>query len=94
MNKVLAWKTNEYFTEGKEYECTNAFGRFSTDAAVEVVCDNGNMIMVDINDSDFTFMFNVRTCDGCIYNGDFYKPECRECRIIGKGNFNNYTMKQ
>lgn len=56
-NKAVAWRTDEHFTNGKEYECTNAFARMET-ACVEVLDNEGKPIIVDINDSDFDFVFN------------------------------------
>lgn len=89
MNKVISWKTDEHFTDGKEYECSYIYNNM-----VDVLGNDGKLIHVGIEDTDFTFLFNVRTCDGCNHYGDFYKPECRECRISGKGIRNNYVKKK
>lgn len=88
MNKAISWKTDEHFTDGKEYECSCTYNNM-----IEVLDNNGKLIQVGLEDPDFTFMLNVRTCDGCGHYGDFYKPECRECRISGQGDKNNYSDK-
>lgn len=85
MNKALSWKTDEHFTEGKRYDCGTLDGNM-----IEVFDENNEKILVGIDDEDFTFMFNIRTCDGCSRYGDFYKPECRDCLVIGNGSQNNY----
>jgi hypothetical protein len=86
MNKALCWKTDIHFTEGKEYNCTDTYG-----SMIAVLDNHNEPIKVGLDDPDFTFMLNVRTCDGCIFKKDMYLPECRECRISGKGNINNYS---
>lgn len=86
MNKAIAWKTDEHFTDGKEYECSCTYNNM-----IEIVDDSGELIQVGLDDPGFTIMLNVRTCDGCSIYGDFYKPECGECRISGKGKDNNYS---
>lgn len=71
------------------YECSCTYGNM-----IEVMDDKGKLIEVGLDDQDFTFTLNVRICDDCIHYGDFYKPECRECRISGKGNQNNHMKKK
>lgn len=56
MNKAICWKTDEHFTKGNEYRCLNAYAKFET-AMVDVIDNNGIPIAVDINDSDFVFIF-------------------------------------
>lgn len=58
MNKVISWTKDEHFSgEGKEYACTDAYVKYET-AMVGVTDDNGEVIEVDINDSDFDFVFD------------------------------------
>lgn len=56
MNKAICWKTDEHFTKGKEYSCSKAYAKYET-AMVSVTDNNGNAIEVDINDTDFDFIF-------------------------------------
>lgn len=57
MNKAICRKTDEYFTEGKIYNCSKAYAKFET-AVVEIIGDNDEKVTVDINDHDFEFVFN------------------------------------
>lgn len=59
MNKAICWKkeNDEHFTgSGTEYQCGNAYAKFES-AMVDVIDNNGIPIAVDINDSDFVFIF-------------------------------------
>ena len=56
-NKAICRKTDENFTEGKEYECTHAYSRCES-AVVDILSDNKEFITVEINDKDFRFIFN------------------------------------
>ena len=47
-NKAICRKTDEHFTEGKEYECT----------VVDILDNNKELITCEINDKDFQFVFN------------------------------------
>lgn len=57
MNKAISWKTDEHFSEGNEYLCSDAYARYET-AMVSMTDDNGEIIEVDINDKDFDFVFD------------------------------------
>lgn len=56
-NKAICKKSDEHFTEGKEYECTGAYSRYES-AVVDVLDDDKELITVEINDKDFQFIFN------------------------------------
>lgn len=56
-NKAICRKTDEHFTEGKEYECTPAYARYES-AVVDIFDNNKELITVEINDEDFQFIFN------------------------------------
>lgn len=59
MNKAICWKkvSDKHFTgNGTEYQCGNAYAKFET-AMVDVIDNNGEPVAVDINDSDFVFIF-------------------------------------
>lgn len=56
-NKAICRKTDEHFTEGKEYECTSAYVRYGS-AVVYILDNNKELITVEINDEDFQFIFN------------------------------------
>ena len=56
-NKAICRKSDEHFTEGKEYECTGAYSRYES-AVVDILDDNKELITVEINDKDFQFIFN------------------------------------
>lgn len=57
MNKAICWKSDEHFTGyGTEYQCGNAYAKFET-AMVDVIDNKGENVAVDINDSDFVFIF-------------------------------------
>lgn len=59
MNKAICWieKSDEHFTgNGTEYQCGNAYTKMET-AMVDIINNNGDSIAVDINDSDFIFIF-------------------------------------
>ena len=53
-NKAICRKTDDHFTEGKEYECTSAYAS----AVVDILDNNKELITVEINDKDFQFIFN------------------------------------
>lgn len=59
MNKAICWieKSDEHFTgNGTEYQCGKAYTKIET-AMVDIIDNNGDSIAVDINDSDFIFIF-------------------------------------
>lgn len=56
-NKAICKKTDEHFTKGKEYECTQAYSKFES-AVVNILDDHNELISVEINDKDFQFIFN------------------------------------
>ena len=56
-NKAICRKTDEHFTEGKEYECTAAYSRYES-AVVDILDNNKELITCEINDKDFQFVFN------------------------------------
>lgn len=56
-NKAISRKTDEHFTNGKEYECTCAYAKFDI-AVVDILDDNNELITVAINDKNFQFIFN------------------------------------
>lgn len=51
-NKAICRKTDEHFTEGKEYECTAAYSRYES-AVVDIFDNNKELITCEINDKDF-----------------------------------------
>ena len=57
-NKAICRKTDEHFTEGKEYECTAAYARYES-AVVDILDNNKELITVEINDADFQFIFKI-----------------------------------
>ena len=59
MNKAICWKNenDKHFTgNGTEYQCSKAYAKFET-AMVDVIDNNGESVAVDINDTDFVFIF-------------------------------------
>lgn len=56
-NKAISRKTDEHFTNGKEYECTCAYVKFES-AVVDILDNNNELVTVEINDKDFQFVFN------------------------------------
>ena len=56
-NKAICRKSDEHFTERKEYECTGAYSRCGS-AVVDVLDDKNEFVTMDINDRDFQFIFN------------------------------------
>lgn len=59
MNKAICLKkeNDTHFTgSGTEYQCGNAYAKFES-AVVDVIDNNGDPVVVDINDSDFIFIF-------------------------------------
>jgi hypothetical protein len=56
-NKAICRKTDDHFTEGKEYECTSAYAKYES-AVVDILDNNKELITVEINDKDFQFIFN------------------------------------
>ena len=52
-NKAIAWKTDDHFTAYKTYECSNTYQN-----AIDIMDDNGEMISVELEDKDFTFILN------------------------------------
>ena len=48
--------TNTFTGNGTEYKCGNAYAKFES-AVVDVVDNNGEPVVVDINDPDFIFIF-------------------------------------
>lgn len=56
-NRAISRITNEHFTEGREYECTCAYVRYS-DPVVDVLDNNNEPVVVEINNADFQFIFN------------------------------------
>lgn len=72
MNKVICYKTNDHFTKGKEYNCTDAYAKFEN-VMVDVVDDQGNITSLDINNLDFDFIFkhiNKNIIDGVFEKKD------------------------
>lgn len=58
MNKAISWKKDERFSgDGKEYVCSAAYAR-NGDAVVNLTDDNGEVVEVAINDTDFDFIFD------------------------------------
>lgn len=59
MNKAICLKKENdiHFTgNGTEYKCGKAYAKYES-AVVDVIDNNGNPVVVDINDSDFIFIF-------------------------------------
>lgn len=56
-NKAICRKTDEHFTEGKEYECTAAYATYES-AVVDILDNNKELVTVEINDENFQFIFN------------------------------------
>lgn len=52
-NRVIVWKTDEHFTAYKTYECSNTYQNM-----IDVMDNHGEMIKVDLDDKDFTFILN------------------------------------
>lgn len=65
MNKAICWKkeNDKYFTgSGTEYQCGEAYCICNADgtgwkAVVDVVCNDGEVVTISINNSDFVFIF-------------------------------------
>lgn len=96
-NIAISRRTDQYFTNGKEYECTPAYAKFET-ACVNVLCDTGDMICIDINDPDFEISFTNIT-DKNVKNIPYirgkYNPEYGDYRVCVCGSaymdhFNRY----
>lgn len=51
-NKAICRKTDDHFTEGKEYKCTLAYAKYES-AVVDILDNNKELITVEINDRDF-----------------------------------------
>ena len=78
MNKAISWKKDEHFSgEGKEYSCTNAYVKYES-AMVGVTDDNGEVVEVDMNDSDFDFIFDNNT-----RKNETDKVAKNNCRLCG-----------
>lgn len=76
MNKAISWKKDEHFSGGgKEYSCTDAFAKYES-AMDGVTDDNGEVIEVDINDSDFDFIFDNNSKKNVAENN---------CKLCGSG---------
>lgn len=56
-NKAICKKTDKHFTVGKEYECTDIYVKYEI-PMVGIVDDHGELINVDVNDTDFQFILN------------------------------------
>lgn len=56
-NRAICRKTDEHFTEGKEYEYTAAYTRCES-AVVQILDDKNELVTVEINDKEFQFIFN------------------------------------
>lgn len=54
-NQVIAWNSDEHFTEGKRYECTNPNHNM-----VDVIDDHGKTVTIELEDKDFTFILCPR----------------------------------
>lgn len=54
-NQVIAWNSDEHFTAGKRYECTNPNHNM-----VDVIDDYGKTVTIDLEDKDFTFILCPR----------------------------------
>lgn len=52
-NRVIVWKTDKHFTAYKTYECSNVYQNM-----IDVLDNHGEMIKVDLEDKDFTFILN------------------------------------
>lgn len=52
-NRAIAWKTDEHFTAFKRYECSNTYQNM-----IDIMDNNGEMIKVELEDKDFTFILN------------------------------------
>jgi hypothetical protein len=58
MNKAICNRTDERFTKGKEYNCTETFAKYET-AMIGVYDNQGDIIEVDLNDKDFKFIIGA-----------------------------------
>lgn len=56
MNKIISYISDEHFTKGKEYKCTDAYVQCEN-AMVKVADDHNNIVSIEINNSDFDFFF-------------------------------------
>lgn len=56
-NRAICRKTDEHFTEGKEYECTVAYTRCES-AVVQILDDKNELVTVEINDDFFSLEVN------------------------------------
>lgn len=54
-NQVIAWNSDEHFTAGKRYECTNPNHNM-----VDVIDDHGKTVTINLEDKDFTFILCPR----------------------------------
>ena len=87
-NKAICRKTDEHFTEGKEYECTSAYAKCES-AVVDILDNNKEFVTVEINDKDFQFIFNyeriillVRLKVGNIMEIKNYLPKRIRDRVV------------
>lgn len=87
-NTATSRVSDDLFTEGKTYECTEVF--VSDNApVVDVMCDTGDMVTVSINDENFSFVFrNVKDVDkkNMPYIYGKYNPEYGDNRICVCGH--------
>lgn len=56
MNKAISYISNEHFTKGKEYMCTDAFVQCES-AMVKVADDHNNIVSIEISNPNFDFIF-------------------------------------
>lgn len=52
-NRAISWKTDENFTAYETYECSNTYQNM-----IDIMDDNGEIIKVELEDKDFTFILN------------------------------------
>ena len=56
-NKAICRKTDDHFTEGKEYECTSAYAKYES-AVVDILDNNKELVTVGLYVRDFQIFFN------------------------------------
>ena len=83
VNTATSKVSNDLFTEGKNYECTEVFVSDNV-PVVDVMCDTGDMVTVSINDENFSFVLrNNKDIDkkNMPYIYGRYNPEYGDDRI-------------
>lgn len=56
-NKAICRETDDHFTEGNEYECTQVYAKYES-TVVNILDNNKELVTVEINNKNFQFIFN------------------------------------